>query len=234
MAHDIQVNLLPKSNPDIPGYDIAGKSIPALSVGGDYYDFIPIDENNLIICLGDISGKGMPAALLMSNLQATIRGQALIAGAPKECIIRTNSMLFHSTATNKFATLFYGILDMEMHKFCYTNAGHNPPLLYKDDAEPILLKTGGPIVGFMDGISYPDDTVSFNGGDVCVIYSDGITEAMDVDENEYGEEPLESFVKDNRNLSSNEMIEKIFETVRAHAGRAPQSDDMTVVVIKRI
>ena len=179
LARKIQINLFPKSNPEVEGYDIVGKSIPALSVGGDYYDFIQIDDDNIAICLGDISGKGMPAALLMSNLQATIRGQTLSGGTQKDCISRSNGLLFRSTDTNQYATLFYGVLNLGKNEFCYTNAGHNAPMLFKDKSETMLLKEGGPVVGFIDNIEYQCDTISFEQGDLCVIYSDGITEAMD-------------------------------------------------------
>jgi len=234
LAREIQINLLPKSDPDVPGYDIAGKSIPALSVGGDYYDFIRISEDKIAICLGDISGKGMPAAILMANLQATIRGQTLVSGEVHECIRRSNKLLYQSTDMNKFATFFYGNLDTRKNEFCYTNAGHNPPVLFKKTSESILLKTGGTVLGFLDNSDYKDETVSLDPGDICVIYSDGITEAMDTLENEFGEERLEVIIKKNMTLSSGEIIEKIFEAVNEHSGNVPQSDDITVVVIKRI
>jgi len=234
LAREIQINLLPKSNPDIPGYNIAGRSIPALSVGGDYYDFILMDDYSIAICLGDISGKGMPAALLMSNLQATVRGQALTGSLPKDCISRTNRLLYRSTDSNKYATLFYGILNLEKNEFCYTNAGHNPPMFFKSTSNPTLLKTGGPIVGFVDNIEYPHETIFFEPGDLCIIYSDGITEAMDSSEKEFGEKKLESLIKKNIALSSGEIIEKIIEAVYEHSRDVPQSDDITIVVIKRI
>ncbi len=233
LAREIQINLLPESNPAVGGYDIAGKSIPALSVGGDYYDFIPIDDDNIAVCLGDISGKGMPSALLMSNLQATVRGQTLISGSPKDCIDRSNRLLFRSTDTDKFATLFYGILNLGKNEFYYTNAGHNPPMLFKDKSNPMLLKEGGPILGFIDNIEYECNTISFETGDLCVIYSDGITEAINTSGNEFGEEKLKVLIKENWNLSSDEIIEKIFKAVKEHSRGVPQSDDITMVVLKR-
>ena len=234
LAREIQINLLPKSAPDVPGYDIAGKSVPAFSVGGDYYDFITTDEDKIAVCLGDISGKGMPAAMLMSNLQATIRSQALVSGAVHACICSSNKLLFQSTDINKYATCFYGNLDIRKNEFCYTNAGHNPPVLFKKTSKPILLKTGGPVLGFIDNLDYKDETVSFDPGDMCVIYSDGITEAMDTLENEFGEKKLKALIKENLDLSSGEIIEKIIEAVNKHSRGVPQSDDITVVVIKRI
>lgn len=233
LAREIQINLLPKSNPDITGYDIAGISIPALSVGGDYYDFIPLEDNTMAIGLGDISGKGMPAALLMSNLYTAVRGQSLTYTKPRECINQINGLLYRCTDTNKYATLFYGVLNHVNNEFLYTNAGHNPPMFFTDKNEPVLLKSGGPVVGFIDGIEFNDDIVLFEPGNLCVIYSDGITEAMDKSENEFGEDKLKALVKKNRNLSSAELIEKILKAVDEHSKNVPQSDDITIVVIRK-
>ncbi|MFC1477346.1 GAF domain-containing SpoIIE family protein phosphatase [candidate division KSB1 bacterium] len=234
LAAEIQRTLLPKSDPDIPGYDIAGRSIPALSVGGDYFDFIAIDDNNIAVCLGDISGKGMPAALLMSNLQATIRGQVFVGGTAKDCVCRSNKLLYRSTDPNKFATFFYGILDHENNKLCYTNAGHNPPLFFQKSQEPDLLRLGGPVLGFLEDLEYLDDIITLDKGDLVCIYSDGITEAMDNEENEFGEEHLVKLISDNRDLGSSEIIQRIIVDVNRHSEGFPQSDDITIVVIKRV
>lgn len=233
LAREIQINLLPKSNPEITGYDIAGISIPALSVGGDYYDFIPLEGDTVGIALGDISGKGMAAALLMSNLHAAMRGQSLTYGQPSECIRRTNDLLFRCTDAFKYATLFYGLLNPVRNEFVYTNAGHNPPFFFTDSSKPSQLKTGGPVVGFMEGVGFHDDSILFEPGNMCVIYSDGITEAMDRDENEFGEDKLEALIKENRNCSSSELIEKITGAVNEHSKGVHQSDDMTIVVIRK-
>jgi hypothetical protein len=137
------MNLLPKSNPDLLGYDIAGKNIPALNVGGDYYDFIYLDDERLAIGLGDVSGKGLPASLLMANLQATLRGQTLATGSPKTCLDRSNQLLFQSTSPEKFATLFYAILDTQNHQIHYSNAGQDNPYLCSSRSETKRLKSGG-------------------------------------------------------------------------------------------
>ena len=129
-AYEIQINLLPKEAPEVVGYDIVGKSIPAKQVGGDYYDFIPIDENKLVICLGDVSGKGMPAALLMANLQATLRAQVHFSTSCKDSLQLSNKLLFQSTDIQKFATLFYGVLDINKNQMCYSSAGHEDPFLF--------------------------------------------------------------------------------------------------------
>ncbi|MCH8069271.1 MAG: SpoIIE family protein phosphatase [Candidatus Marinimicrobia bacterium] len=233
VAYEIQMNLLPKEAPHIAGYDIVGKSIPAKEVGGDYYDFISVNGHKLAICLGDVSGKGMPAALLMANLQATLRGQTLSTSSCKDCLRRSNKLLFQSTDVQKFATLFYGILDTRKNELCYTSAGHDHPFLFSGEAGPRRLGTGGIVLGFMKDVTYEEEVVPFHPGDVLVIYSDGVTEAMDAKEEEFGEKRLETLVRDNLVLSSGELMEKIISAVQSFAGDTPQYDDITLVVVKR-
>lgn len=233
VAYEIQVNLLPKSNPDIPGYDIAGLSIPAKEVGGDYYDFIPINEQRLAFCLGDISGKGIPASLLMSNLQATLRSQTMFGHNCSGCLERSNKLLFRSTDLQKFATLFYGILDTEHHHIEYTKAGHNPPFLFSGDMKYRQLNVGGTILGFREDATFAEETVQIQPGDTLVVYSDGITEAMDKEEEQYEEERLLAIIQENYSLTSKELINAIVQSVREFAGDQDQSDDMTLLVIKR-
>ncbi len=233
LAYEIQVDLLPKSQPEIKGYQIAGKSIPAKEVGGDYYDFISIDDNHLAFCVGDISGKGIPAALLMANLQATLRGQTSFGKSCKDCIFFTNNMLFHSTASNKFATLFFGILNSETNQIIYCNAGHNNPYLIAADGKMTKLSVGGIIVGIMPEAQYDESTIDINPGEFLILFSDGITEAMDSAEEEFGDKRLTDIVLNNRKESVENIIDIIFGEVKLFAGSSPQMDDMTVVIIKR-
>lgn len=233
LANDIQTRLLPKTNPQIKGFDIASKSFPAKEVGGDYYDFISIDENNTVICLGDISGKGMPAALLAANLQATLRGLAQFSSSTGECLTRANKLLYRCTDMQMHATLFYGILDASKNIFHFSNAGHNPPFLIHSDKKVIRLIKGGIVLGFMEDFRIEEDSVNLKKGDTIIIYSDGITEAMDISSEEYGEENLLSIIKDSLSLDAEKIIENVFESVRSHVQDAPQSDDITIVVIKK-
>ena len=232
-ATEIQTNLLPKSNPQIEGFDIAGKSMPAKEVGGDYFDFIYIDENRNVICLGDISGKGLPAAMLMANLQATLRGQALFTSSAGECISRANKLLYRSTDEQKFATMFYGILDSKNSTFHFSNAGHDPPFLINSKNDVIRLTKGGTVLGFMEDFEFEEDSVKLKQGDTIIIYSDGITEAFSENNEEFGEERLISLLKNNITCKANDIISKVFETVKDHAKNVPQSDDITIVVIKK-
>ena len=232
LAYKIQMDLLPK-NPVVQGYDIAGKSIPAKTVGGDYFDFLETGPNCLCICLGDVSGKGMPAALLMSNLQATLRGQAMQDCVPDTCIKKSNMLLYRSTTTDKFATLFYGMLNTEEHKLCYCNAGHNWPFLFKANGETLRLDVGGPVLGIIEDFAYGGDSVQLDPGDLLVIFSDGITEAIDEKETMLDEENLEVIIRENMSNSSVEIVDNIIKSVENHAGSMAQMDDMTLVVLRR-
>ena len=232
LAYNIQMNLLPK-NPTVEGYDIAGKSIPAKTVGGDYFDFMETGPNCLCICLGDVSGKGMPAALLMSNLQATLRGQAMQDCIPDNCINNSNLLLYRSTTTDKFATLFYGMLNTEEHQLCYCNAGHNWPFLFKANGEILRLEVGGPVLGIIEDFAYSGDSVKLDPGDLLVIFSDGITEAIDEKETMFDEENLKEVIRNNMANNSVEIIDNIIKSVEDHAGSTSQMDDMTLVVLRR-
>ncbi|RPI75471.1 MAG: GAF domain-containing protein, partial [Ignavibacteriales bacterium] len=154
LAYEIQLDLLPKSQPVLQGYQIAGKSIPAKDVGGDYFDFIPSGENRFAFCLADISGKGIPAALLMANLQATLQGQTMLGKDCKDCVSFANEMLYRNSAPNKFATLFYGIIDSAKNELSYCNGGHNSPFYFSNNNKLIPLDKGGLIVGIMPGVAY--------------------------------------------------------------------------------
>jgi sigma-B regulation protein RsbU (phosphoserine phosphatase) len=234
LASKIQSELLPKSIPTIAGYEIAGKSIPAQVVGGDYFDFIPIeDDRRVAICLGDVTGKGLPASLLMANLQATLRGQSFLCTSPKECLSRSNKLLYHSTSSEKFATLFYAYLDTKDHILSYSNAGHDFPFLFSDGETPSRLKSGGLMLGAFEDFAFEEGTIPVKSGDLLVISSDGISEAMNSNLEQFGEERLQAVIRENRSASPSTIIEKIIAAVRTHAGDQPQSDDMTLIVLKR-
>lgn len=233
LAYEIQVDLLPKEQPVLPGYQIAGKSIPSKEVGGDYFDFIPSGDNRLAFCLGDISGKGIPAALLMANLQATLRGQTLLGNNSKSCVSFANEMLYQNSAPNKFATLFYGIIDSSKNELSYCNGGHNNPFFFSHDNKLTPLDKGGLIVGIMPSVIYEEDTIPFNSGDLLVIFSDGITEAMNNTEEEFGEQRLIDVILQNKNEPAKDLIEIIIKKVQEFSGIQSQMDDITLVIIKR-
>jgi sigma-B regulation protein RsbU (phosphoserine phosphatase) len=233
IAYNIQMGLLPKDAPVIEGYDVAGKSIPAKSVGGDYFDLIRLCDGRLFFCLGDISGKGMPAALLMSNMLATLRGQNLDLTTPESILNHSNEHMFRNTDPERFSTLFLGILDPGSAKLTYSNAGHNFPFLVRGSGAAERLETGNLVLGAIEDVTYTEDSVKLDVGDTLLIFSDGISEAIDLDEKEFGEDILPGIVTANRDATAMSLIDTIIDDVCRHAGKAPQRDDMTIVVIKR-
>jgi sigma-B regulation protein RsbU (phosphoserine phosphatase) len=234
LASVIQAELLPNEAPQIPGYDICGKSISAQQVGGDYFDFIPIEAGRLAICLGDVSGKGLPASLLMANLQATLRGQSLLEVPPSQCVQRSNQLLYRSTDPEKFATLFYGVLETSTHVFSFSNAGHENPFLFTPDGTCTRLATGGTVLGVVENFPFDQEKVTFAPGQTMVIFSDGITEAFDRDDQHFGEERLISVIRENLNEPATAITDRIIAAVREYADGAPQADDLTLVVVKRV
>jgi sigma-B regulation protein RsbU (phosphoserine phosphatase) len=234
LAYQIQKDLLPKSRPDVAGYDIAARSIPAQMVGGDYYDFIETVGGEMAICLGDVSGKGLPASLLMANLQATLRGQTLIHGPVSESVARSNKLLFQSTDPEKFATLFYSVLNTDSHEMSFCNAGHEIPFIVSSDEEPIRMETGGMALGVLEEFPYQEDKVVLRVGDLLIIYSDGIPDATNEFDQPFGEEKLLSMVKELRDRPAMEIIDGIIAAVQEHEGETEQLDDLTLVVVKRL
>ena len=233
IAYNIQMGLLPKDAPLIEGYDIAGKSIPAKSVGGDYFDLIRLCDGRLFFCLGDISGKGMPAALLMSNMLATLRGQNLDLTTPESILNHSNEHMFRNTDPERFSTLFLGILDPGSSEIIYSNAGHNLPFIVRGSGAVERLETGNLVLGAMEDVTYTEDSVKLDAGDTLLVFSDGVSDAINPDDEDFGEDTLPGIVKTNSNVSAMSLIDTIIDEVVRHAGKAPQMDDMTMVVIRR-
>jgi len=231
-ARNIQQALLPKSYPIIEGLEIFGLSIPAKEVGGDYYDFIQIDDSHLGIAIADVSGKGTSAALLMANLHASLRGQAFMNPSVKGTVTKVNFMLSRFMDMGKFITLFYGVLDIKNKTFTFTNAGHNFPFLLDQDGNLKTLEKGGTILGMFDNIVYEEETVQLKPGDSLLLYTDGITEAMNEKEEMFEEERLLNLLKGNQKSSAQKLSQKIVDDVFSFQGTQPQSDDLTLVLVK--
>ncbi len=232
-AARIQNELLPKSTPTIPGYELAGRTIPAQEVGGDYYDFIPIDDSHLAFCLGDVSGKGLPASLLMANLQATLRGQTLTTASPRTCLERSNQLLFQSTSPEKFATLFYAILDTQNHQIHYSNAGHENPYLCCSQTGNKRLKTGGIPLGMLPEFCFEEESVPLEEDSTLIMYSDGVSEAMNAEEELFGDDRIAVVLDQHKHAPASQIIDGLVAAVKKHAAGYPQSDDITVVVMRR-
>jgi serine phosphatase RsbU (regulator of sigma subunit) len=237
-ARKIQEKLLPHDMPLFRGFEIAGTSIPSKQVGGDYFDFLDLGEGKLGIAIADVSGKGIPAALLMANLQASLHAQTFETEKVADVTARINNLLVKSTDPNMFVTFFYGLLNRNRSTFISTNAGHNPPLLLRSDQTMEQLKEGGLVLGFLPDQKYVQQTTTLQPGDVLVLYTDGITEARtpdkeDVGEKLFGEDRLIQVVKENSSFSAREIQSAILQAVSDHTKNTPQGDDITLVVIKR-
>jgi sigma-B regulation protein RsbU (phosphoserine phosphatase) len=232
IAREIQQSLLPKSDPAIEGMELTGLSLPAKQVGGDYYDFIQIDDNHLGLAIADVSGKGTPAALLMANLQACLRGQAVINRSVKDTVANANFMLSRFMDTGKFITLFYGILDIKDKTFTYTNAGHDFPILLHPGGDLRTLEKGGLILGISDRSAYEEEVVQLKRGDLLLLYTDGITEATNEKDEMYEKERLLHLLKNNLRLSVQNLSRKIVDSVIDFQGTYPQEDDITLVLLK--
>jgi serine phosphatase RsbU (regulator of sigma subunit) len=237
-ARKIQEKLLPREMPQLSGFEIAGTSLPSMQVGGDYFDFLDLGKGQLGVAIGDVSGKGIPAALLMANLQASLHAQTLEAGNVADVVSRINNLLVRSTESNMFATFFYGLLDRNTSTFTSTNAGHNPPILLRTTGDIERLETGDLVLGFLPDQKYSQQTISLKFGDILVLYTDGITEARSPESEKtedklFGEERLIEVLKTNDSLSAREIQAAILQAVSTHTKNTPQEDDITLVIIKR-
>jgi sigma-B regulation protein RsbU (phosphoserine phosphatase) len=233
LASKIQNDLLPKSVPPISGYEVAGISRPAQTIGGDYFDFIPLDDHRIAVCLGDVSGKGLPAALLMASLHATLRAQSVLIPTPRRCMERTNHFLHQSVSAEKFATLFYGILDTHTHTLSCANAGQDHPILVSGD-RIVRLTRGGIPLGLMDPFTYEEEQHPVGPGDVLVVFSDGISEAWNAGDEMFGSDRLLKIVELSRGESAGQIMGRILHAVESFAKEVVQADDMTLVVVKRL
>jgi serine phosphatase RsbU (regulator of sigma subunit)/pSer/pThr/pTyr-binding forkhead associated (FHA) protein len=233
-AAEIQQSFLPAVAPKVRGLDLAGHNAPCRTVGGDYFDFFPYGDSRVAMVLGDVSGKGMPASLLMMGLQARV--QVLIE-EPRdlaEAVTRLNRITSTKCPSNRFITLFFCILDGETGELIYCNAGHNPPLLVRASGEWQEVKGGGPVMGILPQISYQQYRLRLEEGDTLVVYSDGVTEAADTSHEEFETERLANAVIASRHKPAGEILQDVNRAVAAFTAGAPQSDDITLIVARRV
>ena len=228
-----QRTLLPQAAPSLPGLDLAASMDPAEEVGGDSFDFISLEGDRLAVCLADVSGKGLPASLLMANLQAAVRSQSMTTLSPTECLSRTNGLLYHSTAPEKFATAFYGIIDPVGDTLSFCNAGHESPYLLGPDGSQRQLSTGGIMLGVVDGFPFNEETVPFPPGSTLVVFSDGVTEATDEEGTMFGADRVREVVARLSALPAESIRIGLLKELREFVGSARPSDDITVLVAKR-
>jgi len=229
-AREIQEGLLPKKIPQVKGLEVAGAWQPARVVGGDYYDVLKFSERKVGICIGDVVGKGITAALLMANLQASFRAFAEEGVSPGALCGKLHGVISNNVAQEKFVTFCYCTIDAEKNKLTYASAGHCPPLLLRGRGEAISLKEGGTPLGILPGKEYADTEVQLEAGDRLVLYTDGLTEAMNAEEEEFGEPRLVGLGRKNTGLGAAELLEVIRKEVSGFSGGSFQ-DDFTLVVV---
>jgi serine phosphatase RsbU (regulator of sigma subunit)/pSer/pThr/pTyr-binding forkhead associated (FHA) protein len=234
VASEIQMRLQPVAPPKIEGWDMTGVSFPSREIGGDYYDFIHrTRDSRLIIALGDVAGKGTGAALLMSSLHAAVRAQSQTRASIAEVMGEINRYIYENTPANKFVTLFYAELDPSSGVLRYSNGGHNQPVLVRRGGQELRLEVGGLPIGIMPNAAYEEGSVSFESGDVLVIYSDGISESVNEQGDEFGEERLVEVVRKNLERSASGIRDRIDEALSRFVGSAAAVDDMTLTIVKR-
>ena len=233
IAAEIQQALLPKSGRIGSYFRAAAASLPCRSIGGDFYDYVDMPAGSLGFALGDVAGKGPPAALLSAMMQGIFAAQAASTDGPSQTIARVNLALYRRGIESRFVTLMYGVLDPN-GRLIYCNAGHNPPLIISSTGSGTVrrLDRGGPIVGLFETATYEDEAVNLAPGDWLIVFSDGVSEALSPAGDEYGESRIVSVVQDNASLDPPQLLEAMFMDVRDFARGAAQSDDITAMVLR--
>ncbi len=238
LSRKVQQELLP-ANPLLPGaVDVAAVCDPAWQIGGDFYDVFPVDHKRLVMLLGDVSGKGLPAALVMGMLHGAVRSTTWSGdpGSHEQALRRINELLCARTSVERFATMFWCYYDPEHQRLCYVNAGHIPPILARanTNADPELkrLEDGGPVLGVIPEAVYRQGEVEFRHGDLLVIYSDGVVEAANAAGEEFGEARLAAIIRDNFHRPVAQIRDEILRRVREFSEQQEQQDDLTLVVIR--
>jgi sigma-B regulation protein RsbU (phosphoserine phosphatase) len=233
-AAEIQQRYLPSVAPKVKGLDLAGHNLPCRTVGGDYFDFFPYEGSRVAMVLGDVSGKGMPASLMMMGLQARVQ---VLAEEPQDLasvMTRLNRLTSANCPENRFITVFFCILNGETGELIYCNAGHNPPLIVRNNGDSEQLQGGGPVVGILPKMVYSEYRNKLDPGDTLVIYSDGVTEAADPLDEEFETDRLAETVRLSRHLPATEIVANIRQAITKFVGAAPQHDDITVMVARRL
>ena len=232
MARQIQLDLLPSEPPRGETFAIMAKSTPSRTVGGDFYDFITVGDSSIGIVIADAAGKGMPAALMIAQIQAIVRSE-INNGSPIGTMLKNiNEQILRSSSAEKYATLFYGELDVQHGRFFYANAGHNYPILVRRDGRMELLKEGGPVIGALPHMEYTSCTIQLHPQDILFLFTDGLSEAMDAEEHEYGEERIRNLLLKHRSKDPQTIVDIILSDVRSHDPIYPPRDDTTIIAIK--
>ena len=234
VARQVQLELLPARDPQLEGYDISAYNFPTEEVSGDYYDWVQIYDDQIGLVIADVSGKGVPAALLMAFLRASLRAATHVGYSPHISMAKVNYLLWESIERNQFVTAFYGILDVTNKTLTYTNAGHNPPILLKQNGDLSFIDRGSIPLGMFRDTRYHEYYLTTDPGDVLMLYTDGVTEANDPHGEEFGRDRLAQAVMANRQLGARELISAVYTEVLAWTGGRGATDDVTFFVIKAL
>ena len=234
IAREVQEHLFPQFIPNLPGIGLAGTCRPAQAVGGDYFDFILLADGRLALAVGDVSGKGVSAALVMAGLRASIHGMMLEAGVRdlSKLMANVNRVIYEGSTITRYATFFFAIFDPLSKQLSFVNAGHNPPILLRASSLPVLLEAGGPVIGLIPNLQYEEQTVALESGDLLIAYTDGISEAMTAADEEWGEERMVASALAARNMTADAIVARLFADADRFTNGAPQQDDMTLLVMK--
>ncbi|HZI48151.1 MAG TPA: GAF domain-containing SpoIIE family protein phosphatase [Pyrinomonadaceae bacterium] len=234
VARQVQLELLPARDPQLEGFDISAYNFPTEEVSGDYYDWVKIYDDQIGIVIADVSGKGVPAALLMAFLRASLRAASHIGYAPQVSMSKVNYLLWESIERNQFVTAFYGILDATNRTFAYSNAGHNPPMLIDVDGTAHFEERGGVPLGMFRDSRYYEYYATIAPGQILVLYTDGVTEATNPDGEEYGRDRLAEAVRDVRDLPAREMIDTLHRNLMTWTDGQGAGDDVTFFILKAL
>ena len=232
LAAEIQKTLLPAEAPSIRGYEVCGRNVPSEEVGGDYFDFIELDRSNLGIAIGDVSGKGIPAAILVAHVQASLRAQAENLYHIDSIISKVNSALSKITETTRFASVFYGVIDSDRDILTFCNAGHNPPIVFREGGSTLSLEAGGLVLGMFADAVYVHERLQLMHGDVVFLYTDGVTEATNARGEQMGLDRICSLVRAKRGMSAGEICDAVIDEVKSFSQSTRLSDDLTTAVVK--
>jgi sigma-B regulation protein RsbU (phosphoserine phosphatase) len=242
IAREVQERMFPQSLPIVPGVDFAGCCRPAQGVGGDYYDFFELKERpgrarSLGLAIGDVSGKGISAALLMASLRASLRGMTRTSGDDLAAVMQDiNQLVYEASASNRYATFFYAQYDPQQRLLSYVNAGHNAPVLLRrspvSSEEALRLGGCGPVVGLLPDAEYQQTNLPIEPGDILLAFTDGISESMAINEEEWGEDRMITCLRNHADLPASKLLERLMDEATLFATGAPQYDDMTLLVFK--
>ena len=230
LARQIQRSFLHSEFPPTPRFDVHALNIPSKEVGGDFYDLVPAENGVFLLAIADVAGKGVPAALLSSMLQASLRTQAGSIASVSEILRNINTLVYRATAVHQFATFFIARVEHDTLHMTFSNAGHNFPVVIRRDCEPVFLERGGTVLGIVDGAAYEEERVGLRSGDLVVLYTDGITEARNDDDEEFGEERLIASAVRHRDCDAYVLQARLSEAVSRFAGGHYQ-DDATLIVV---